>query len=70
MLSMVRRCITVKVGGSPKNEKKENRGKFINFAEIMGKYAISIIGLGGWVPPHRILYLSSLRMSISSECLS
>jgi len=38
VLSMMLRpkCIMVKVRGSPKTEKNENRKKFINFAEIEG----------------------------------
>jgi len=39
----------VKVEEVKKTEKNENRGKFINFAE-MGEYAIYIIGLGRWKP--------------------
>ena len=34
MLSMMCKCIMVKVGGNQKSEKKQNRGKFVHFAEI------------------------------------
>ena len=37
MLSMMRKCSKVEVGGSKKKPKKnENKGKFISFAEIGG----------------------------------
>jgi len=54
---MMHKCILVTVRGEAKKPKlNENRGKFINFAEIgveiykfcvnKGEYAICIIGLG------------------------
>src|SRR6218665_1976543 len=56
-----------------KRKLNENRGKFINFAEIggiknfleVGGYAICIIGLGGWslLLIHNIVaYASSVRL--------
>ena len=41
---LVHRYIVVKIGGSKTRKLYENRGKFINFAEI-GEYAICIIDL-------------------------
>jgi len=46
MLSMMRKCIMVRVGKVKKTKKNKNRGKFIDFAEI-GRHAICIIRLGG-----------------------
>ena len=53
VLSMMRVCIMVKVGESHKTKKNENRGKFINFAEIGGIWNMHLfgyIGLKGWTP--------------------
>ena len=47
MLSMMRKCIMVKVGEA-KTRKRTKVGGYINFAEIGEKYAIYIIGLGEW----------------------
>jgi len=41
------RYIVVKIGGSKKRKLYENRGKFINFAEIGEEYALCIIDLVG-----------------------
>jgi len=38
VLSMMHKCIVVKVGGSPKNEKERKQWEFINYHEIGGIY--------------------------------